>query len=148
MASDALPALLKLRLQAVDEARTRLVDCLRREGEAVIAADRARRAIEAEMNRANSLSAEDGDVEAFVTWLPRGRALLDQANAAIDRAQGETMRARAELNMARGAAEAVEEVIHQRAVLALAEVRRREQAEFDDRAGRAAGRRVATIPGA
>ncbi len=146
MARESLSALLKLRLQAVDEARTKLVDCLRREGEAAMAADRARKAIEAEMNRASSLSAEDGDVDAFVAWLPRGRAQLDQANAALDRAQGAAIQARTELSMARGAAEAVEEVIHQRAERGLAEERRREQAEFDDMAGRSARNRVVSLP--
>ena len=57
------------------------------------------------------------------------------------------MRARAELSMARGAAEAVEEVIHQRAERRLAEERRREQAEFDDMASRSARGRVVAAPG-
>ena len=112
-ARDPLRALLRLQLKGVDEARQRLAGCLSREIAADAAITAAAAAIAHETAVAHG-SAGDLEVEAFARWLPQGRHRLVTAEIAGASAAHETALARAALTLARGAAEATEDLLEQR----------------------------------
>jgi hypothetical protein len=89
---------------AVSEAERELAECLRMEAEA----SRAVAAIEDEIagrtEAASSIEVGDQEVEAFGMWLRGVRKTLHAAIGARERAEAETVRARAVLLLARAAA--------------------------------------------
>ena len=108
-----MQSLLRLQRRAADEARQSLASCLSRERDAESGVTLALAAIEREMAAAQA-SDSDGDVEAFARWLPRGRQALVAAETSSAEAANATARARAALTLARGAAEATENLLEQR----------------------------------
>lgn len=141
MARDRLRIVLRLREMEVDDARTELVRRETRVHAAAVAAHEAEAAIQSEMTAAARLSADDAAVEAFGAWLPSGRRAVLEAQAVLSRAQGESAQARARLNVARAAAEAVKTLIADRDAEASREVLRREQIDLDEAGARAGPKR-------
>jgi hypothetical protein len=113
MMPDPIQSLLRLQRKAADEARQTLAFCLMRERDAEQSVTAAQAAIDREMAAAQS-SENDHDVEAFARWLPRGKEALAAAEAMHLEAANATARARAALTLARGSAEATENLLEQR----------------------------------
>ncbi len=82
-------------MNAAEQARSWLSLCLRIEAEAEQALGAADAAIWKLRDAAADPSQDDEAVEAFAAWLPQGRRMLSAAQAAVDRAVSETVRARA-----------------------------------------------------
>jgi hypothetical protein len=129
--ADPIQALLRLQRKATDEARQMLAVCLTREREAERSVALARASIEREMAAAQA-SDSDCDVEAFARWLPRGRQVLEAAEIGCAEAANATARARAALTLARGAAEATENLLEQRWQERRDAAERKLQAELDE----------------
>jgi hypothetical protein len=128
---DPIQSLLRLQRKAADEARQTLAFCLMRERDAEQSLAAAQAAIERETAAAHA-SESDGDVEAFARWLPLGREALAAAEAMHLEAANATARARAALTLARGAAEATENLVEQRWKERREAADRKIQAELDD----------------
>ena len=139
MARDPLPTVLKVRRMALDAAKRDLAASLRLEDAAEQEERAARSSIDEQAEAATRITADDGLVEAFAAWLPRGRARLLQAGQAAERARAETARLRAALSATHAAVRVVEQLIEtqdaERAVVA----GRKEQAELDEVARRPRG---------
>jgi hypothetical protein len=127
---DPIQSLLRLQRKSADEARQTLAFCLMRERDAEQSVTAARAAIEREMAAAQG-SDNDTDVEAFARWLPRGQEALATAEAMHVEAANATARARAALTLARGAAEATENLLEQRWKARRDAADRKMQAELD-----------------
>lgn len=136
MARDPLPALLRVRRMALDEARRLLAARLQEEADAEADALGAERAILTEADAARALTADDGVVETFAAWLPGARRRAEAARAAQEAAQAETSLARAGLQLARAAVEAAEALQTRQAEGRAAEAARKEQIALDDMAPR------------
>lgn len=136
MSRDPLPALLRVRRMALDEARRLLATRLQAEAEAEADALAAERTILAEADAARALTADDGVVETFAAWLPGARRRAEAARAAQEAAQAETSLARAGLQLARAAVEAAEALQSRQAEGRAAEAARKEQIALDDMAPR------------
>jgi flagellar export protein FliJ len=134
MARDPLTTVLRLRCLALDEARRELGRCLAAEDAANAERRAAELAIQAEERVASSLEADDGAVEAFAAWLPRGRQAVAQAESAYSRAETATAQARARLSVARAAADAAEQMIETRRAAARTEDARKAQMDLDETA--------------
>jgi flagellar export protein FliJ len=132
MTRDPLDAVLHLRRQALEEAARDLAECLRGEEEAGRAVAAVEAAIERETEVASSLEVGDAVVEAFGIWLKRARKDLFAAQAARDKSESETARARAVLAVARAAVKATEHLIAARAAAAAQEAERQEQRGLDE----------------
>ncbi len=132
MSRDPLQTVLRLRKTAVDTARADLVAHEAQMQAALAAVRRAEAAIAEEMAVASRLDADDGAVEAFARWLPRGRAATDEARARAGRADEACSLARARLTVARSAHEAVESLIQRRDAAAQGETDRRDQLALDE----------------
>jgi flagellar FliJ protein len=132
MTRDPLLTVLRLRRMEVDAARAELVLRETRAHEAAIMAHEAEATIQAEMQAATRLTADDAAVEAFGAWLPKGREAVARAEALLLRAQAEAAQARARLNLARAAAEAVEKLLEKKAAAAEKEALRRQQIVLDE----------------
>ncbi len=139
MAHDPLEALLRLRRLAVDEARRSVAACVDAEAEAEQAVARLKQAVERETEVASSLAADDADVEAFAAWLRRIRPEQAAAYLARERAETETVRARAVLAAARAAERAVEATLERQAAARQAEAERLAQRDIDEAAQRQGG---------
>lgn len=132
---DPLQVLMRLRRAAVDDARRRLGAAVQ-EG---AAAQTARKAAEAAIatESANAIAAiGDTAVEDFSRWLPRGRAVLYGAEQAEADAALLASTRRAELNLARAAAEATDQLMQQRVAQARLDRDRGDQRALDEMAGR------------
>lgn len=90
------------RQQGQQEARRALAECLAREAEAEASLATAERAIWQARDAAVTESDDDEAVEMFAAWLPQGRKQVAAAQAMVDRAHAETIRARAVLAHADG----------------------------------------------
>jgi flagellar export protein FliJ len=134
MPRDPLRAVLRLRRLALDEARRELGHCLAAEAVAIADRKAAEAAIQTEEQAAAALDADDGAVEAFAAWLPRGRQAIAQAEAGVIRAETATAQARARLTAARAAAEAAEQMMDARFSADHDAQARRDQAALDDAA--------------
>ncbi len=132
MSRDPLPALLRVRRMALDEARHRLAATLQAEADAEADALAAERAILTEADAARALTADDGVVETFAAWLPGARRRAEAARAAQEAAQAETSLARAGLQLARAAVEAAEALQSRQAEDRAAKAARKEQITLDD----------------
>jgi flagellar export protein FliJ len=132
MARDPLQTVLRLRRMDLDSCRAELVHKDTRAHEAAIVVQAAEARIQAEMAAASRLSASDAAVEAFGAWLPKGREAVAHAIAVLERAQQDAAQARALLNLARAAAEAVERMLEQKAVDATREELRVQQVSLDE----------------
>jgi len=136
MARAPLQVLLRLRGTAVDAARGELSALLAKEHHASAAARRAEARIAEEMAQANRIEADDGAVEAFARWLPRGRAAALRTRALAEEAQADCTLARARLSAARAAHEAVKSALSRQAQQEQAAVARAEQAVLDEAGSR------------
>jgi flagellar export protein FliJ len=136
MNRDPLEALVRLRRLAADEARRGLADCLRDEEAAAHAVATIEADIERETEAAANLATSDAEVEAFAAWLRRIRPIQYAAHVAADRAEAETVRARAVLTAARSAVEAAEEMLAKHQAARRAEAERLEQHALDEAAQR------------
>jgi flagellar export protein FliJ len=132
MPTDSLQTLLQLRRMDVDAARLALIERETALQTAVKAEHQAEAAIISEMKAATELRTDDATVEAFGTWLPYGRRMVACAKAKAEDAQGHVIQARAVLNIARAAAEAVDKLIEVKATKASADMARREQNRLDE----------------
>jgi hypothetical protein len=128
--AEPIQSLLRLQRKAADEARQALAFCLMRERDAEQSVATAQAAIDREMAAAQA-SDSDHDVEVFARWLPRGRDALAAAEAMRAEAANATARARATLTLARGAAEATENLLEQRWQERREAAERKLQAELD-----------------
>ncbi len=136
MARDPLHALLQVRRLAQEEATRDLAAPLAASDATAAALERIELSIATETAAASSIEADDLAVEAFGRWLQRAKLEHAAASAASDRAEAETVRARAVLGAARAALAAVEGEIKRRAAAAQAAALKREQAAIDEHAGR------------
>lgn len=141
MARDPLQTVLQLRRNDVDAARAALMECESQAQSASQAEKEALATIQSEMQAAAALSADDAVVEAFGAWLPLGRAAVSRASATLARAEDDATQARAVLNLARAAAEAVEKLIEKRDEEVAREALRREQIVLDEVSQRQTPRR-------
>jgi hypothetical protein len=132
MARDTLQALLRLRRLAHDEARRALSAAVAQEALALAAADATEREIARETELACRLEADDAAVEAFGVWLVEARRRAEATRDAAERAEAETARARATLNLARAGLESAEAVAAERAGLVAKAEARREQHALDE----------------
>jgi len=133
-----LDTMMRMRRMVVEEARRDLLACIQAE---TAAADRERAAMNAlhdERDLASAPDTDDAAVEAFARWLPVGNKALETAREALGRAVGASTQARARLNAARAAEEAVQRRIETLAEAEREEFLRREQAELDEAARNAA----------
>lgn len=124
----------RMRRMVVEEARHGLATCLDAETAAAARERQAAADLVREHAIAASPAADDAVVEAYVAWLPAGRAALEKARAARDRADAATTQARARLNAGRMAEEAVQRRIAELDRLERAAALRREQADLDEMA--------------
>jgi len=131
-----LSAVIRLRQSLVEEAGRHLADCIESETEATEAVRLLAAEIARQREAAEEIDSSDADVEAFVAWLRRERARLDELAAAQERASALTGQARAELLAARAALQAVEQLRDEAARAAAREEQRREQRDIDEIAGR------------
>jgi flagellar export protein FliJ len=116
----------------LDEARRELGRCLAAEDAANAGRRAAEAAIHSEQQAASALDADDGAVEAFAAWLPRGRQAIAHAESAYSRAETATAQARARLAAARAAAAAAERMIETRQAAERIAEDRKEQAALDE----------------
>lgn len=130
----ALGALLRLRRLAREDAIRDLGVCMAADAAASAAVARIDASIAAENEAAARLDADDIAVEAFGRWFRKVRQERDAA--ARERADAETVRARAVLGAARAALAGMEAELSRRAEEARAAALRREQAVIDEHAGR------------
>lgn len=136
MTRDRLRALLQLRRLAQEEATRDLAAALAGSDAAAAALERIELSIATEIAAANRIEADDLAVEAFGRWFRRAKLERAAASAASDRAEAETVRARAVLGAARAALAAVENEMERRAAAVHAATLKREQAAIDEHAGR------------
>lgn len=136
MPREALDVLLRLRRLAREDAIRGLGVCMKADAAAGAAVARIDASIAAENEAATRLDGDDIAVEAFGRWLRRVRQERDAAAAARERAEAETVRARAVLGAARAALAGVESELSRRAEEARLAALRREQAAIDEHAGR------------
>lgn len=129
---DPLLSLLRLRTQAMDEARRIVGDAIEAHQVAQHRLQLAEQHVQQETRAASALNVGDASVEAFARWLPVGQAGINrcrdeafQTGAAVDRA-------RAALGLARAAVEVVERLIAARAETEAQATMRREQAQMDE----------------
>ena len=113
--TDALKTVLHLRRLTLDDAKRCLATLLNAEDEAQHEVDVAENALAAEGAVAADPSMGDHVVEAYVAWLPVGRAQVVRARAGVHRVQMEISRARAALTLAHAALEAAEGLAMRRA---------------------------------
>ena len=118
----------------MDQSRADLLSAEARAVEARQSAAAARLAIQREMLAASATEADDRAVEAFAKWLPVGRAAQTRAEAALRRAEEDSIRARTQFNLARTAAEAVEKMIAEQTAAALRLSLAKEQSVLDEAA--------------
>lgn len=136
MSRDPLDTVLKVRQQAVDDARQVLAANLRTEAVAQTLADASEACLAAEADAAADLAAGDGTVEAFIRWLPVGRSNAAMTRRRLERAQADVAIARATLSVVRAAAEAAKTLLERRAAERLAVIARRTQQDMDEVASR------------
>lgn len=132
MRRDPLQAVQRLRRLEVDAARALLIEADQAAQQATRRMQEATAAIQAEMDLASCLDAEDGMVEAFGAWLATGRRTVAEAMAEMARAQASAAQARARMTIARTAAEAVETLLEQKAQAAATEQLSQEQQILDE----------------
>jgi hypothetical protein len=138
-----LEVMSRMRRLVVEDARQHLAGCLAAETSAAAARHEAASALAREHDAATDPDATDQAVEAYAAWLPRGRARLDVAEAALSRAEAASGQARAQLGAARAAEEAVQRRVAAVRAAERAEVLFRDQAALDEAAART---RRATLP--
>jgi hypothetical protein len=131
-----LQVMARMRRLVVEEARRHLSDCLAAEAIAAKARRDAAGLLAREREAASDPSAPDNAVEAYAAWLPRGRAGLELAEAALRRAEAASGHARAQLGAARAAEEAVQRRLAAARDAERAEQIRRDQAAIDEAAAR------------
>ncbi len=108
MTPGALATLRRLRRRALEAASRAMTEAQAAQDQAEAATQAARRRLDTEHEAAEDLAADDAAVEAYVAWLPRGRAALAEAEAAQARAMEVTTLTRHRLAAARVAMEAAD----------------------------------------
>ena len=111
MRRETLDAIVKLRQQAITEAKKRLAASIADEGQAQARAQDADRRLFQEAEAASDVSSGDDAVEAYARWLPRGLGLASLARSAWDTATTEVTHARVTLDAARSAAEMADDAL-------------------------------------
>ncbi|MBB3174760.1 flagellar export protein FliJ [Endobacter medicaginis] len=129
---DPLLSLLRLRKQAMDDARRMVAESLDAHHVAQHRLHLAEENLERETRAASALDAGDGAVEAFARWLHIGQAEITRCRDTEREAGGAVDRARAALGLARAAVEVVERLIASRAEAEARQAIRREQAQIDE----------------
>ncbi len=129
-----LDVMARMRRLVVEEARQRLAFCLQAETAAAAVAHAAADRIAHEQAVASHIAADDQVVEAYISWLPRGTAALEQAREVLERSRAAAEQARAQLNAARSGAEAVDRRIQAAQAVERVAALAREQAELDEAA--------------
>ncbi len=132
MPRDPLQTVLRLRRIANDEARRAVSDAVAQETVAQRVADMVEDEIARETALACKLEADDAAVETFGAWLTCARQRAEATRDAAERAEAETARARAALNLTRAGLEAAEALVAGRLDAASAAQARREQHALDD----------------
>lgn len=127
-----LQTMARMRRLVVEEARRGLADSLAMEEAAAQREREAADILAQEHALAAAPEAGDAVVEAYAAWLPSGLGALEDARAARHRADAAIVQARARLNAARLADEAVRRRLDMLAADEQAEALRREQAELDE----------------
>lgn len=127
---------LRLRRIAVETAKRNLAVAIDAELAANAALTRASRALSQEMTLATALTADDAMSEAYVAWLPRGRAAKSAAKDQAARSAADAAHARAVLGAARSAEAAVETLMQRLSDAALAQAKRTDQTATDEAAAR------------
>ncbi len=144
MRVDSLRSLLKIRKTSTEAAKIALSEAISAETKAGAKAAEADRRILDEAEAALSLCADDGAVEVYARWLPRGRREASQARVALGLATQEVTLARTALSMARAAEHAIA-VELEKAESDIALMRaRKAQAELDEIGARQAISRSAS----
>ena len=130
--ADRLESLLRLRRHALGAARLGLRNALAAAEDAEREARAARQAMQAEAEHASGIDQDESVLEAFIAWLPVGRAALAAASVRAEAAEAEVARCRGELAAARAGVEAIERLIEARAASRAAAAARAEQAALDE----------------
>ncbi len=132
MVRDPLHALLGIRRRAVDQARETLADSVAAESTAIAKILASDVAIRAERAAIDSGRDDGRGAEMFAAWSAQARVRRAAAVAALAAAEDRTTHSRALLAAARSAADAVEQVIEQRAAAEQAKTAVREGHGLDD----------------
>ena len=132
MRRETLDAIVKLRRQAITDAKTQLAAAIAEEGRAQAKAQDADRRLCHEADVASDVTVGDDVVEAYARWLPRGLGQAADARSNWDAANVEVTHARGTLDAARAAAEMAEEAVEAFHAAEAATRQRREQLELDD----------------
>ncbi len=129
MSEDALATLLRIRRQALDEAKRALAGAMQRQHMQQLRSEAEETRFAQETIIALDLAEGDGAVDAFARWLPTGREAVQQARVAEQEASAELDRARIVLGLANTAHRSVELLTEKRGEeLRLNQMRKAQQA--------------------
>lgn len=132
MRRETLASIVKLRQQAIADAKKRLAETIGEESRAQAQAQEADRRLLHEAEVAADVTAGDDVVEAYARWLPKGLRLSSDARLVWEAATTEVSHARATLDAARAAAELAENALDAFDKTELAGRMRKEQHELDE----------------
>lgn len=132
MRREALVSIVKLRHQAIADAKRRLAETITEEGRAQAQAQEADRRLLHEAEVAADVTAGDDVVEAYARWLPKGLRQSAEARLVWEAATTEVGHARATLDAARAASELTENALEAFDKAELAGRMRKEQNELDE----------------
>ena len=133
MRRETLAAIVKLRQQAITDARRRLAITIADESRAQAKSQEAERQLLREAEAAANVTAGDEVVEAYARWLPKGLQQASAGRLEWEAATVEVNHARATLDAARAAAEMAEDAADTFEKAEVTKSRRKEQAELDER---------------
>ena len=137
MRRETLATIVKLRQQAITDAKKQLAVTIADESRAQAKAQDADRQLLQEAEAAADVTVGDDVVEAYARWLPKGLEQASTARSAWDAATVEVSHARATLDAARAAAEIAEDAAEASQKAEMEKRLRQEQAELDGRGIRA-----------
>ena len=132
MRRETLAAIVKLRQQAITDAKKHLAVTIADESRAQAKAQEADRQLLSEAEAASDVNAGDEVVEAYARWLPTGLQQALAGRTDWESATVEVSHARATLDAARAAAEMAEDAAGMLEKADTALRLRREQAELDE----------------
>ena len=132
MRRETLTSIVKLRQQAISDAKKRLAETIAEESRAQAQAGEADRRLLHEAEVAADVAAGDEVVEAYARWLPKGLRQSADARHVWESATTEVSHARATLDAARAAAEMAENALEAFDKTEMAARLRKEQNEMDE----------------
>ncbi len=132
MRRETLISMVKLRQQAIADAKKRLAETIAEESKAQAYAEEADRRLLQEAEVAADVTAGDEMVEAYARWLPRGLRHASETRLAWEATTTDVSHARATLDAARAAAELAENTLEAFGKAELAVRVRKEQNELDE----------------